>query len=56
MLVQSDVSNVRSLFIKHPTWHAIFDNDPNLTIATRKKCYDMAAAEKIVPVAWDPNG
>ena len=48
MLVQSDVSNVPSLFIKHPTWQAIFDNDPNLTIATRKKFYDMAAAEKMI--------
>jgi glyoxylase-like metal-dependent hydrolase (beta-lactamase superfamily II) len=48
MLVQSDVSNVPSLFIKHPTWQAIFDNDPDLTIATRKKFYDMAVAEKMI--------
>ncbi len=48
MLVQSDVSNVPSLFIKHPTWQAIFDNDPNLTIQTRKKFYDMAASEKMI--------
>ena len=56
MLVQSDASNVRSLFIKHPAWRAIFDNDPNVTIATRTKFYDMAAAEKMMAVAWDPNG
>jgi glyoxylase-like metal-dependent hydrolase (beta-lactamase superfamily II) len=48
MLVQSDVSNVPSIFIKHPTWQAIFDNDPNLTIETRKKFYDMAVAEKMI--------
>ncbi len=48
MLVQSDVSNIPSLFIKHSTWQAIFDNDPNLTIETRKKFYDMAAAEKMI--------
>lgn len=48
MLVQSDVSNVPSIFIKHPTWQAIFDNDPALTIETRKKFYDMAVAEKMI--------
>ena len=48
MLVQSDVSNVPSLFIKHPTWQAVFDNDPAQTIETRKKFYDMASAEKMI--------
>ena len=48
MMVQSDVSNIPSLFIKHATWQAIFDNDPDLTIATRKKFYDMVAAEKMI--------
>ena len=52
MMVQSDVTNVPSLFVKHPTWQAIFDNDPNLTIETRKKFYDMVSAEKMVVVGY----
>jgi glyoxylase-like metal-dependent hydrolase (beta-lactamase superfamily II) len=47
LMVQSDVANVPSLFVKHPTWQAAFDNDPNLTIETRKKFYDMVSAEKM---------
>jgi glyoxylase-like metal-dependent hydrolase (beta-lactamase superfamily II) len=52
IMVQSDVSNVPSLFIKHPTWQAAFDNDPDLTIETRKKFYDMVSAEKMVVVGY----
>jgi glyoxylase-like metal-dependent hydrolase (beta-lactamase superfamily II) len=48
MMIQSDVSNVPSLFVKHPTWQAAFDNDPNLTIETRKKFYDMVSSEKMI--------
>jgi len=52
LLVQSDVSNVPSLFIAHAEWQAAFDNDPALTIATRHKVYDMAAAEKLTVVGY----
>jgi glyoxylase-like metal-dependent hydrolase (beta-lactamase superfamily II) len=52
ILVQSDVTNIPSLFVKNPTWQAIFDNDPALTIATRQKLYDMAATEKLIVVGY----
>jgi glyoxylase-like metal-dependent hydrolase (beta-lactamase superfamily II) len=52
IMVQSDVSNVPSLFVTHPTWQAAFDNDPNLTIETRKKFYDMVSAEKMTVVGY----
>ena len=48
LLVQSDVCNIPSLFMRNADWQAVFDNDPSLTIATRKKLYDMAAAEKML--------
>jgi len=48
MLVQSDVCNIPSLFMRNADLQATFDNDPELTIATRKKVYDMAAAEKML--------
>jgi glyoxylase-like metal-dependent hydrolase (beta-lactamase superfamily II) len=46
MLVQSDVTNIPELFLRNPDWHVAFDIDPNKAVATRRKFYDMAAAEK----------
>jgi glyoxylase-like metal-dependent hydrolase (beta-lactamase superfamily II) len=46
LIVQSDVCNNPSVFMRHAEWQAAFDNDPNLTIATRKKFFDMLAADK----------
>ena len=44
-LVQSDVTNI-PIFVDHPDWHVVFDNDPAMAQATRHKFFDMAAAEK----------
>jgi glyoxylase-like metal-dependent hydrolase (beta-lactamase superfamily II) len=49
LLVQSDVTNI-AMFVTHPDWHVLFDNDPALAQTTRHKFFDMAAAEKL-PVA-----
>jgi glyoxylase-like metal-dependent hydrolase (beta-lactamase superfamily II) len=46
MLVQSDVTNIPELFLRNPDWHVVFDIDPNQAVTTRRKFYDMAAAEK----------
>jgi glyoxylase-like metal-dependent hydrolase (beta-lactamase superfamily II) len=46
-LVQSDVTNIPSLFLRNPDWHVLFDNDPQLAQATRHKFFDMAAADKL---------
>ena len=46
ILVQSDVTNIPELFARHPDWQVVFDNDPAFAIATRRKFYDMASAEK----------
>lgn len=45
--VQSDVTNVPFLFVRNPGWHVMFDQDPNMAEATRRKVFDMAAAEKM---------
>ena len=52
LLVQSDVTNIPSLFLRNPDWQVTFDNDPNLSVATRHKFYDMAAAEKMTVVGY----
>jgi glyoxylase-like metal-dependent hydrolase (beta-lactamase superfamily II) len=45
--VQSDVTNVPYLFARNPGWHAGFDQDGRMAEATRRKVYDMLAAEKM---------
>jgi glyoxylase-like metal-dependent hydrolase (beta-lactamase superfamily II) len=46
--VQADVTNLPQLFARNPGWHAFFDQDPQMAEATRRKVYDMLAAEKIM--------
>ena len=45
--VQSDVTNVPFLFARNPGWHAAFDQDGKMAEETRRKVYDMLAAEKM---------
>jgi glyoxylase-like metal-dependent hydrolase (beta-lactamase superfamily II) len=47
--VQADVTAaIGVLFVRNPGWHAVFDMDGNMAEATRRKLYDMAAAEKMM--------
>jgi glyoxylase-like metal-dependent hydrolase (beta-lactamase superfamily II) len=46
--VQSDVTNVPVLFARHPGWHIVFDQDAKMAEETRRKVYDMVAAEKLL--------
>jgi glyoxylase-like metal-dependent hydrolase (beta-lactamase superfamily II) len=48
VLVQADVTNVPFLFVRNPGWHAIFDMDGKKAEETRRRVYDMAAAEKLM--------
>jgi glyoxylase-like metal-dependent hydrolase (beta-lactamase superfamily II) len=48
ILVQSDVTNIPSFFLRNPDWHVMFDNDPTTAVATRHRVYDMAATEKML--------
>ncbi|MCC6779211.1 MAG: MBL fold metallo-hydrolase [Hyphomicrobiales bacterium] len=45
--VQADVTHVPFLFVRNPGWHAMYDQDPVMAEATRRKVYDMLAAEKM---------
>ena len=44
--MQADVTNVPFLFVRNPGWHAFFDQDAKLAEETRRKTYDMLAADK----------
>src|SRR5262249_10508173 len=52
ILVQSDVTIIPDLFLRHPDWHIVFDIDPLKAQATRHKFLDMAAAEKAIVVGY----
>jgi glyoxylase-like metal-dependent hydrolase (beta-lactamase superfamily II) len=45
--VQSDVTHVPFLFVRHPDWHAFYDQDGAMAEATRRKVYDMLVADKM---------
>ena len=47
VFIQSDVTNLPSLFVTNPGWHLMFDQDPAMAEATRRKVYDMLLAEKM---------
>ena len=46
VFVQSDVSNVPALFVRHPDWRGFFDQDPAQAVVTRRRVYDMLSAEQ----------
>ena len=48
VFVQGDVTHVPFLFVRHPDWHAFYDQDPVAAEATRRKVYDMLVAEKML--------
>ncbi|HEY2134848.1 MAG TPA: MBL fold metallo-hydrolase [Xanthobacteraceae bacterium] len=45
--VQADVTHAPYLFARHPGWHAFYDHLPEQAEATRRKVYDMLAAERM---------
>ena len=52
VFVQSDVCNHFALFAPHPGWHGFFDQDPPQAEATRRRVYDMLAAEQLPVQAY----
>jgi glyoxylase-like metal-dependent hydrolase (beta-lactamase superfamily II) len=46
VFIQSDVTNVPALFVTNPGWHVMFDQDARQAEATRRKTFDMVAAQK----------
>jgi glyoxylase-like metal-dependent hydrolase (beta-lactamase superfamily II) len=46
LLATCDVTIIQSLFVRHPDWQIAFDHVPDEAVATRKKVFDRAIAEK----------
>ncbi len=47
LMVMSDTTNHPALFVRHPDWSAVFDQDADQARATRHKLLDMAANELV---------
>ena len=53
LLVQADITATASLlFVRNPGWEAPSDFNPTMAAGTRRKLYDMAAAEKMLVVGY----
>ncbi len=48
LLVLSDTAQHPAVFARHPTWQAAFDVDGPQAVATRKKIFDRAAADRML--------
>lgn len=46
LLMLVDTANHPALFVRHPDWSAVFDQDADAARATRRRLLDMAAAER----------
>jgi glyoxylase-like metal-dependent hydrolase (beta-lactamase superfamily II) len=47
VFVQADVTHAPFLFARHPGWHSFYDHDAEMAEATRRRVYDMLAAERM---------
>jgi glyoxylase-like metal-dependent hydrolase (beta-lactamase superfamily II) len=45
--VQSDVTHVPFLFVRHPDWRVFYDQDGAMAEETRRKVYDMLVADRM---------
>jgi len=48
VFIQSDVTNNPEPFARNPGWHAFFDQDGSQAETTRRKVYDMLAADRML--------
>jgi glyoxylase-like metal-dependent hydrolase (beta-lactamase superfamily II) len=52
LMVLSDTAQHPAVFARHPDWEAAFDVDGSETIATRKRLFDRAAADRMLVTGY----
>jgi glyoxylase-like metal-dependent hydrolase (beta-lactamase superfamily II) len=52
LLVLSDTAQHPAVFARHPDWQAAFDIDGAEAVATRKKIFDRAAADRMLVAGY----
>jgi hypothetical protein len=55
MLTIVDATNVPSLFVRNPGWHAVFDSIPDLAEQSRRRLLDMAVTDKLLTTGYHWN-
>ena len=52
LIATADVTNIQTLFVKHPDWRAQFDHVPDMAVETRKKLFDRAIADNAMVAGY----
>jgi glyoxylase-like metal-dependent hydrolase (beta-lactamase superfamily II) len=52
LMVLSDTAQHPAVFARHPNWQAAFDIDGDAAVATRKKLFDRAAADRMLVTGY----
>jgi glyoxylase-like metal-dependent hydrolase (beta-lactamase superfamily II) len=52
LLVLSDTAQHPAVFARHPDWQAAFDIDGDAAVATRKRIFDRAAADRMLVTGY----
>lgn len=52
LIVLGDVTNIPALFVRHPGWHAAFDQDAAMAEETRRKILDRVVADKTLVTGY----
>jgi glyoxylase-like metal-dependent hydrolase (beta-lactamase superfamily II) len=52
LMATCDVTIIHALFAKHPDWQIVFDHVPDEAVATRRKVFDRAIAEKAMVAGY----
>ena len=52
LLVLGDTAQHPAVFARHPDWQAAFDIDGSEAVATRKKIFDRAAADRMLVTGY----
>ena len=48
LVVFADCTNLPALFVRHPGWHVVFDADPQMAEASRRRMFDRVIADKTI--------
>jgi len=52
LMVLGDTAQHPAVFARHPDWQAAFDIDGDVAVATRKKLFDRAAADRVLVTGY----
>lgn len=52
LAVLADITNMPALFVRNPGWHAVFDSDPVVAEASRRRIFDRVVADKTIMTGY----